>query len=100
MLDNVKIYLNDTEVKYNNEGESYTFDIPEKNEKQNVKIIATDAAGNELALTVDNFLVTSNVFVRWFNNTPLFIGTIVGIVVIIGAVIVLVVLKRRKKESE
>lgn len=100
VLDNVKIYLNDTEVKYNNEGESYTFDIPEKNEKQNVKIIATDAAGNELALTVDNFLVTSNVFVRWFNNTPLFIGTIVGIVVIIGAVIVLVVLKRRKKESE
>ena len=100
VLDNVKIYLNDTEVKYNNEGESYTFDIPEKNEKQNVKIIATDAAGNELALTVDNFLVTSNVFVRWFNNTPLFIGTIAGIVVIIGAVIVLVVLKRRKKESE
>lgn len=100
VLDNVKIYLNDTEVKYNNEGESYTFDIPEKNEKQNVKIIATDAAGNELALTVDNFLVTSNVFVRWFNNTPLFIGSIAGIVVIIGAVIVLVVLKRRKKESE
>ena len=100
VVDNVKIYLNDTEVKYNNEGESYTFDIPEKNEKQNVKIIATDAAGNELALTVDNFLVTSNVFVRWFNNTPLFIGSIAGIVVIIGAVIVLVVLKRRKKESE
>lgn len=100
VLDTVKIYLNDTEVKYNNEGESYTFDIPEKNEKQNVKIIATDAAGNELALTVDNFLVTSNVFVRWFNNTPLFIGTIAGIVVIIGAVIVLVVLKRKKKESE
>lgn len=100
VLDNVKIYLNDTEVKYNNEGESYTFDIPEKNEKQNVKIIATDAAGNELALTVDNFLVTSNVFVRWFNNTPLFICSIAGIVVIIGAVIVLVVLKRRKKESE
>lgn len=96
VLEGVKIYLNGTEVKYENEGETYTFDIPEKNEKQNVKIVAVDAAGNEHTLSVENFLVSTNLFVRWFNNTPLFIGSIVGVILLCAVIIFLVIYKRRK----
>lgn len=96
VLEGVKIYLNGTEIKYANEGETYTFDIPEKNEKQNVKIVAVDAAGNEHTLSVENFLVSTNLFVRWFNNTPLFIGSIVGVILLCAVIIFLVIYKRRK----
>ena len=95
VLDGVKIYLNDKEVKYNVEGETYTFDIPEKNSKQNVRIVAVDAAGNEQELAVTNFLVSTNIFVRWFNNTPLFFGSIAGVVLIAGAAAFFVFRKRR-----
>ena len=96
VLEGVKIYLNGAEIKYANEGETYTFDIPEKNEKQNVKIVAVDAAGNEHTLSVENFLVSTNLFVRWFNNTPLFIGSIVGVILLCTVIIFLVIYKRRK----
>ena len=99
VLDSVKIYLNDVEVQYENSGETYTFDIPEKNEKQNVRIVAVDAAGNAYELPVENFLVSTNVFVRWFNNTPLFVGSLVGVALIAGASVFLVGSKRTKKEA-
>lgn len=99
VLDSVKIYLNDVEVQYENSGETYTFDIPEKNEKQNVRIVAVDAAGNAYELPVENFLVSTNVFVRWFNNTPLFVGSLVGVALIAGAIVFLVGSKRTKKEA-
>ena len=99
VLEGVKIYLNGSEIKYNNDGETYTFDIPEKNEKQNVRIVAVDAAGNEYELLVENFLVSTNLFVRWFNNTPLFIGSIAGVVILCGAIVLLVMFKRRKSSK-
>lgn len=99
VLDSVKIYLNDVEVQYENSGETYTFDIPEMNEKQNVRIVAVDAAGNAYELPVENFLVSTNVFVRWFNNTPLFVGSLVGVALIAGAIVFLVGSKRTKKEA-
>lgn len=99
VLDSVKIYLNNEEVQYENSGETYTFDIPEKNEKQNVRIVAVDAAGNAYELLVENFLVSTNVFVRWFNNTPLFVGSLVGVALIAGAIVFLVGSRRTKKEA-
>ena len=99
MLEGVKIYLNGSEIKYNNDGETYTFDIPEKNEKQNVRFVAVDAAGNEYELLVENFLVSTNLFVRWFNNTPLFIGSIAGVVILCGAIVLLVMFKRKKSSK-
>lgn len=99
VLEDVKVYLNDEEIKYSNQGETYTFDIPEKNEKQNVRIVAVDAAGNELEVLVEDFLVSANVFVRWFNNTPLFIGSIAGITILCGAIVFLTKSKRKKVEA-
>lgn len=82
-LDAVKILLNGEEVEYTVEGDSYLFDISKSNNKQNVKVVAVDAAGNSLPVEVKNVLVNANFFVRWYNNTTLFIGSLVGVALLI-----------------
>lgn len=100
VLESVKIYLNGEEVEYKVDGESYTFDIPEANEKQNVEFVAVDAAGNEYKLQVDDFLVSTNIFVRWYNNTPLFVGSIIGVVVLAVAITAFILFGKKKKKDE
>lgn len=99
VLEGVKIYLNDKEVKYDQNGETYTFDIAQMNSKQNVKFVATDAAGNETPLTVDGFLVSTNLFIRWYNNTPLFVGSLIGVGLLGIGIASLVVFGKKKKKS-
>lgn len=101
VLEGVKIYLNGKEIEYKVDGETYTFDIPKSNSKQDVKIVAVDAAGNEQPIEINDFLVNTNIFVRWYNNTPLFVGSIIGVVVLaLGITIFLVFFKKKKKEDE
>ena len=73
---------NEKRIEYTNEGENYSFDVPSSSSKQDIKVMAYDAAGNICELAVENFLVTTNLFIRWFNNTPLFVGSIVGVALI------------------
>ena len=105
MLENVKIYLGgekaENEIKYAVDGETYTFDIPQSNEKQTVIFVATDAASNEYKLSVEDVLISTNLFVRWYNNTPLFIGSIIGVVVLaVGLAAFLIFGKKKKKDDE
>lgn len=99
VLEGVKIYLNGEEIEYKVDGETYTFDIPKSNSKQDVKIVAVDAAGNEQPIEINDFLVNTNIFVRWYNNTPLFIGSIIGVVLLaLGLTIFLVFFKKKKED--
>lgn len=100
VLESVKIYLNGEEVEYKVDGETYTFDIPEANEKQNVEFVAVDAAGNEYRLPVDDFLVSTNIFVRWLNNTPLFVGSIIGLIVLAVSITAFILFSKKKKKDE
>ncbi len=101
VLEGVKIYLNGKEIEYKVDGETYTFDIPKSNSKQDVRIVAVDAAGNEQPIEVNDFLVNTNIFVRWYNNTPLFVGSIIGVVVLaLGITIFLVFFKKKKKQDK
>ena len=99
VLENVHVFLNDEEVEFALEGETCKFTIPESNEKQNVKITAMDAAGNVQEASVENFLVTTNAFVRWYNNTPLFVGTIAALAAAAGFVAFLIIKKKNKKDD-
>ena len=91
------IGFNGKEVDYKVDGETYTFDIPEQNSTQDVKIVATDAAGNEYEVNVERFLVSTNLFVRWYNNTPLFVGSLVGVGALgIGAAAFVIFRKKKK----
>jgi LPXTG-motif cell wall-anchored protein len=47
---------------------------------------------------VKDFLVNANIFVRWYNNTPLFVGSIIGAAALIMAVIAFIVFGKKKKK--
>lgn len=99
VLEGVKIYLNGNEIDYEVNGETYTFKIGESNSKQNVKIVAVDAAGNEQPLEVKDFVVNTNFFIQWFYNTPLFVGSIVGVVLLALGITIFLVFFKKKKED-
>lgn len=78
----------------------YKFNIKESNAKQTVEIIARDSAGNEHREEFSEVLVTTNAFVRWYSNTPLFVGSIIVVLALIaGAVIFIAAAARRKNKG-
>ena len=59
--------------------------------------MAKDAAGNEYTKEIKDFLVTTNMFVRWYNNTPIFIGSIAGVGTLSVALTAYFMFFRKKK---
>lgn len=112
LLQSVVVYLDDYSKVYKtwtaeevaaivaDQGE-FTFDIPgDSTGAHQVKIVCTDAAGNEQTEEITNFYVTTNLFVRYYNNKPLFFGSIAAVVVIAGVVIALAAGKKKKNDKE
>lgn len=84
VLDSVEIYIGDKKCDYTVDGENYQFNIPNNTKKQDVTIMAVDAAGNKTNYVLNGILVTTNTFIRWYNNKPLFAGSIAGATVVTG----------------
>lgn len=124
-LKSVTVYVNGTAVQtvdnfddLNNY--SGTFTITESNSEQTVRILVEDLAGN--VTDSDRFgetdadgnvivpmpaysfnravTVSTNFFVRWWANQPLFWGSIGGVVVLAGAFWFLIVFLRKKKKGD
>lgn len=73
------------------------FEIGDSSSWQTIVVSAEDEAGNKIMSESLRILVTSNVFVQWYKNVPLMIGTIAGAaIIVIGSAIGIVVLRRRK----
>ncbi len=70
----------------------------EYNGFQTVRVRVTDVANNEMIQEV-RILVSSNPFIQFINNTPLLIGTIIGVLLVIG-IIIFILIKRRKRVAE
>ncbi|MDL2225732.1 Ig-like domain-containing protein [Eubacteriales bacterium OttesenSCG-928-M02] len=81
VLKDVGIYLNDEKIE-GQMAERQQLVIPASNTKQALRIVAVDAAGNESAVEIADFLVTENWLLRWFYNVPLFIGTLGGLALV------------------
>lgn len=90
--------LNGEELSVNHDAGSmiYTFDIPSKTSLQTLNMSLKDIAGNETDTGVEDFLITTNVFILWFKNTPLFIGTILALLAVIGGIVFAVVRKKTR----
>ena len=73
----------------------YTLEVPSKSSAQNLSVSLKDIAGNEANVGVNDFLITTNFFILWFNNTPLFIASIVGVLALIGVSVLFFVRKRK-----
>lgn len=116
-LNTVEIFVDDKNVDsisdFSESINEYSgeFTIKEKNEAQTVRIKVTDLAGNvtdtrsesfssgDKYVFFDTVTVSTNVFVRWFANKPLFFGSIGGAVAVICAISVFFTLRLRKKEK-
>ena len=114
-MDRVEFYVDDSEKpveSYNaqtilrQKGE-LPYTLTSSSDWQEIKAVAIDKAGNvtdtsriegsdsEKWISV---LVTSNVFVQFYRNTPVLIGTIV-VLILLFAFLFLVLAKRRKKDE-
>lgn len=92
-------------------GGNFSFDIAgDSTDAHNLVVYAIDAAGNgekisdtELpanAEEVEDFYVTTNLWVRYYTNKPLFFGSIAGVIVLAGLIVFLVVYKKKKNEEK
>lgn len=86
------------------------FEILETGSYQHIRIVVEDIAGNITDTDSENYkndlnynydiLVSTNFFIRWFANKPLFWGTIVLFVIVVGTVLYLIFAKRKKEDSD
>lgn len=67
-------------------GGTLEFVVPASREKQSVKVTAADKAGNIATIESPRFVLSSSLFVRWVNNTPVMVGTISFGVLVVAAV--------------
>ena len=71
------------------------------NHWQEMSVTARDAAGNEETAETIRFLITSNIFVQFFMNKPLFYGTLIALAAAAaGGWRLWIVLKKRKDKEE
>lgn len=87
------------------------FNLSESNDEQTVQLKVTDLAGNitdtasddfdpgELYVFNDKVTISTNLFVRWYANKPLFWGSIGGVVLVAAGIWVFIVAKRKKSEK-
>lgn len=111
ILSNLVVYLDGEDVPFvewtaeeiaeilSGKGE-FTFTVAgDSKEAHSVKIVAKDAAGNEEIAEIKDFYVTTDVFVRFFNNKPLLYGSTATLVLLAGLALFLI-LKKKKDEEE
>lgn len=88
VLDHVKMYVDDQEAKYSDNGDdTYTVKLPESTKGQKISVVATDAAGNQDTVEVKEIIVSTNAFLRFFYNKPLFYSVTGGAAGLIALII-------------
>ena len=99
----VEIYLNGELIKTIEGDElrelkdSYSFDIEQANVNQNLRVVATDVAGNSSEAAVSDFYINSSAMRQFVHNTPLFVGSLAGLALVAGGLFFL--LGRKKKDK-
>lgn len=112
VLGSLQVYLDDDSKPYMDwSGEeiaeilagdgAFTFHIPgDSTGTHRVLVVCTDTAGNEYREEFTDFYVTTNMWVRFYTNTPLLVGTIIGAVLLVAAIVILVAAAKRRKSKK
>ena len=91
-------------------GGNFTFNIDgNSTSAHNIVVYASDAAGNGAktanadkpanVVNIDDFYVTTNKWVQYINNKPLFYGSIIAVIAVVGLGVFAVTFARRKKDK-
>lgn len=76
----------------------FTFDVSGNSTgAHKMKVVCTDAAGNKITKEIKDFYVTTNLFIRYYNNKLLFFGSIAGFLLIVGVIVYAIVRKKKAK---
>ena len=95
------VELNDEEYEFKFDEETGKYSFVLKGTNNDVTFNFKDRAGNSFEeLVFKRISVTTNALKRFFDNTRLFIGVLVGIVALATAIIILIAVKRKKKDDE
>ena len=92
-------------------GGNFTFDISgDSTDAHNLVVYAVDAAGNGEKISdtdlpantesIKKFYVTTNLWVRYYTNKPLFYGSIAGVIVLAGFIVFLIYKKKKDEEEK
>lgn len=95
MLKGAKVFLNDKEIRSRYIDDEYLeFTVPNAKHSQDIKVVLTDMAGNEIEYSYKNVLVTTNA-VRLLAHKTWFKFVCGGVVLLSGAAAFLI--KKRKR---
>ena len=109
LLNSVVVYLDNYDKAYKTWDAKEIADIIEKNGEftfdisgnstgaHKMKVVCTDAAGNKITKEIKDFYVTTNLFIRYYNNKLLFFGSIAGFLLIVGVIVYAIVRKKKAK---
>ena len=67
------------------------------NRWQSFKAVSSDMAGNTSEETAVRYLLTDNLLIQYYNNKPVFFGSLGGLAAV--TVIVVLLVKRKKKQT-
>lgn len=115
-LKSVTIYVDGAEIDqitdFTADANNYdgTFDMNESKKAQSVRLVVEDRAGNITDTDAKGFTsaypferavtISTNLFVRWYANQPMFWGSIGGVAVVgVGIGFLIFFLKKRKKSE-
>ncbi|MBQ2802094.1 MAG: Ig-like domain repeat protein [Lachnospiraceae bacterium] len=103
-LETVKCYVNDTEIETKQEEtrQYYTFRLAESSKAQNLRIVATDAAGNELVREIKGVYITTNPLIRFIHNKTAVAATstVAAVVILLGMTLIMMLKKKAKIREE
>ncbi|MFR6197840.1 MAG: Ig-like domain repeat protein [Ruminococcus sp.] len=109
LLNSVVVYLDNYDKAYKTwdakeiadilgKNGEFTFDVSGNSTRAHkMKVVCTDAAGNKITKEIKDFYVTTNLFIRYYNNKLLFFGSIAGFLLIVGVIVYAIVRKKKAK---
>ena len=109
LLNSVVVYLDNYDKAYKTwdakeiadilgKNGEFTFDVSGNSTRAHkMKAVCTDAAGNKITKEIKDFYVTTNLFIRYYNNKLLFFGSIAGFLLIVGVIVYAIVRKKKAK---
>ncbi len=97
-LDEVDIYVDDQKVDYNVDGDTYSFNVPQTEQKANVKVVAKDSAGNVYERTFEGYKAAGNIAVKSRSNAAIIIAVVIFIAA--AGILSVKIMHKRRRTSE